>query len=409
LIDRILPGLLSQLPAISLVGPRGAGKTTTAARYAKQIRRLNRSAEAGAFRADPYATLATLDEPALLDEWQEVPEILSAVKEAVDLDPHPGRFLLTGSVRIAFEKTWPATGRILRCPVYPLTQREIRQTTGTELFVARLVHPSLEAFAPAAELLNLVDYVDLAVAGGLPEAVLAQSGQTRHRWLQGYLDELIASDISLTGTNPDRRRFSAYLQAVAASSAAIIDDVTLFDAAHVSRPTGAAYDQLLEAVYFADEIPAWWADPLTRLTARPKRLLLDTSLMLASLNLDRDGVLANSTTLGRTLETFVGMQIRPELAVADGLPRLYHLREKAGRREIDFLIQYPDSSIAAVEVKATAAPTLADARHLTWLRDVLGERFTAGVVLHTGPYALRLADRIWAAPISTFWLEGKAD
>jgi hypothetical protein len=56
-----------------------------------------------------------------------------------------------------------------------------------------------------------------------------------------------------------------------------------------------------------------------------------------------------------------------------------------------------------MEVKATAAPRLEDARHIVWLRDRLGERFLGGVVLHTGPRTFRLAERVIAAPIGTLW------
>lgn len=57
----------------------------------------------------------------------------------------------------------------------------------------------------------------------------------------------------------------------------------------------------------------------------------------------------------------------------------------------------------AVEVKATAAPDASSAAHLAWLRAGLGDRFVAGVVLHTGPATFSLGDRILAAPISTLW------
>ena len=130
---------------------------------------------------------------------------------------------------------------------------------------------SLDAFSPAPGAATLLDYLDMALAGGFPDAVFNRTGQTRTRWLRSYLEELVSSDIGLTGNNPDRRRFAAYLQAVAASSGTVVEDVTLLDAAHISRPTGVEYDQLMEAVFFSDRSPTWWADPLTRLTARPKR------------------------------------------------------------------------------------------------------------------------------------------
>lgn len=60
-----------------------------------------------------------------------------------------------------------------------------------------------------------------------------------------------------------------------------------------------------------------------------------------------------------------------------------------------------------IEVKATSAPNAAAAEHLVWLRDQVGERFLAGVVLHTGPRTFQLSERITAAPISTLWAEAK--
>ncbi|MFO1008791.1 MAG: AAA family ATPase [Planctomycetota bacterium] len=77
-----------------ILGPRATGKTTTAARFAKTVVRLDRAAEAAAFRDDPDAALDGLDPPVLLDEGQLVPEILGAVKRAVDVDRTPGRFLV---------------------------------------------------------------------------------------------------------------------------------------------------------------------------------------------------------------------------------------------------------------------------------------------------------------------------
>jgi hypothetical protein len=56
-----------------------------------------------------------------------------------------------------------------------------------------------------------------------------------------------------------------------------------------------------------------------------------------------------------------------------------------------------------VEVKLGASPTVRDARHLALLRDALGERFSVGVVVHTGPHALPLGERLWAVPVSGLW------
>ena len=74
-----------------------------------------------------------------------------------------------------------------------------------------------------------------------------------------------------------------------------------------------------------------------------------------------------------------------------------------GRHEVDLLSELAGQRIVGVEVKASAAPSGEDAKHLSWLRDRLGEKFAAGVVLHTGHRIYELGERITAAPICTLW------
>ena len=59
--------------------------------------------------------------------------------------------------------------------------------------------------------------------------------------------------------------------------------------------------------------------------------------------------------------------------------------------------------VVAFEVKASSSPTKQDARHLMWVRDHLGDRFTRGAVLHTGIRTYELGDRITALPICALW------
>jgi hypothetical protein len=114
-------------------------------------------------------------------------------------------------------------------------------------------------------------------------------------------------------------------------------------------------------------------------------------------------VLRDGDLLGRLLDSFVVAQIRAELAICASRPRLYHLREAHGRHEVDLLAELGAGRVLAFEVKAGAAADLDAARHLTWLREQLGERFACGVVFHTGPRAFELGDRILALPICALW------
>ncbi len=82
--------------------------------------------------------------------------------------------------------------------------------------------------------------------------------------------------------------------------------------------------------------------------------------------------------------------------------RCYRAVPRSGdQREVDVVVER-GRQVAGIEVKATATPRPRDARHLAYLRDRLGDRFTLGVVLHTGYQRVVLGDRLVAA-VSTLW------
>jgi uncharacterized protein len=151
----------------------------------------------------------------------------------------------------------------------------------------------------------------------------------------------------------DPERLRRYFEAYALNSAGVAEHKTIFEAAGVTKVTGMAYEDLLTRLLIVDRMPAWTSNRLKRLVRTPKRYVVDAALIAAALRLSAQGVLRDGDLLGR--------------------------------------------------IKAAAAPTAADARHLTWLKAELGDRFVAGIVLHTGPQVYELADAIIAAPISTIW------
>ena len=251
---------------------------------------------------------------------------------------------------------------------------------------------------------DLVDYVDRAIRGGFPAVALqAMSAEMRDAWLDSYVAQLITRDAHELEPGRDSAKLGRYLQALAAHSATEIDHKTLYDAAGIDRRTAVAYDSLLESLFVVEQVQSWDANRLKRLTSTPKRYLVDPSMMAAVLGATAASVLNDGTLLGRTIDTFVTSQLRPEVTLLSRRSGRHHVRTKNGREEIDILIETPDGRLIALEVKATAGPSRADARHLAWLRDSIGDRFVAGAVLHTGPDVFSLGDRILAVPICAFW------
>ncbi len=402
LVDQGIDELLKEVPAILLVGPRATGKTTTARRFARTVVRLDSEVEAVAFRADPDAALRGLDEPVLLDEWQAVPEVLSAVKRAVDDEPRPGRYIVTGSVRGDIDApTWPGTGRLVRLTMFGLTVAELSHRR-LDPFFGRIRNDGVGALTVPPEVPDLRGYLELALRGGFPE-MAELSDANRSRWISSYVDQLVTRDATQVEAGRDPSRLRRYLEALAIHTSCVVDARTLHEAAGINKATGAAYDRLLRDLLVLEALPAWTSNRLKRLTRGSKRHLVDPSLVTGALGVDVNGVMRDGTLLGRLLDTFVVSQIRPEAALEATRPRLHHVRYESGRHEVDLVAELGTGDLIGVEVKADAAPRADAAVHLRWFRDATDDRFIAGLVLHTGKHIYELDHRIWAVPICALW------
>lgn len=404
MVDGLLAGLLDGLPAVLVIGPRACGKTTTAGRHVVDMLRLDRPADADLVRADPDTALRIRSAPLLIDEWQLVPDVLGAVKRAVDDVSGVGRFVITGSAQTDLTSAgWPLTGRAVRLPMWGLCQRELDGDPQAESVLDVVARDGPTGLHPAGRPWGLVDYVEAALRGSLPDAALQDDERLRRRWWVSYVDEIVARDGALVDGARDPVRLRRYLQALAANTAGAPEHKSLYEAAGVNRATAVGYDRLLAALLVVDLLPAWSTSQLARLTSAPKRHLVDPALLGPLLGVDPAGVLRSPDLLSRVLESFVVAQLRAELTVAETAPRLFHLRDRDGRHEIDVVVELADGRVIGIEVKAAATARLSDARHLLWLRDRLGARMIAGIVLHAGPHSFPLDDRIQVAPISSLW------
>ncbi|MGH9336412.1 MAG: AAA family ATPase [Vicinamibacteria bacterium] len=88
-----------------LSGARQVGKSTLARSLAKgswggTYVTLDDRASLDAALIDPDGFLAARATPLVIDEVQKAPDLLRAVKRAVDDRRRPGRFLLTGSANV---------------------------------------------------------------------------------------------------------------------------------------------------------------------------------------------------------------------------------------------------------------------------------------------------------------------
>jgi len=402
--DSALDALMADVPSVFLTGPRGCGKTTTGMRHVDRSVSLDVPGMAAAAQADPDLFLDRQQRPLFIDEWQEAPAVLGAVKRIVDSDPSAGQFLITGSVRSELGSgVWPGTGRLVRVAMAPMSQREILGFSGelSSLFLHRFFM-SGELPTEGTELTS-VDYVDAATQGGFPEAVRMNSQRVRRAWLESYSEQLLARDIADLGESVDSIRLRQYVEVLSLNTAGVLAQSSLAQMAGISVITSERYDKLLADVGIVGNLQPWGRNRVSRIEKRPKRFLTDTGVALAAAGIDRDSVMVDGNLLGRVLEGLVFMQLRAEVLAAEVSLRIFHLRTLNGRQEVDFVVEGPGGGILGIEVKASTQVTSRDARHLEWMKREFPREWRAGVVLHAGHDAYRLAEGIWALPIASLW------
>lgn len=386
-VDRRLADALTSAPVVILDGPRGAGKTTSAARLARSTVAMPRDLEA--VGVDPVGYLSVLEAPVLVDEWQLAgTELLWTIKAIVDADPTPGRFILTGSVEPASHgPTYPLTARAVRLVMRPMTHAELAGDGGASSFLSRVFHGP----APAPTSGRSPDF-DLAwlARPGFPGARAVADPAL-------FLDAYAAIVSQRAGDEGrDASRLLRTMRVLATLSAQAVPDQRVWEAADVNKATFRAYDDLLLRVHLSVPSAGVESNRLKRLTTYPKRFLADTALALTLAEVSEHDLRSDGVLAGQFLEAFVMQQLRPHVDIAGGT--LLHLRTSAGEHEVDAVVAL-GNQIVGFEVKHGVRPSAKDARHMTWLRDQLGDRFTAGYVVHTGGDTYPLAERIWALPI----------
>jgi len=395
LVDTRLAEVLNESPAVMILGPRGVGKSTTAARYADSVYRLDSPRDSASFRADPDAAIRRLEGCALIDEWQEVPEVLWAVKRAVDDGAPAGSFILTGSVTPRGDVK-PTFGRVAPLTMWPATMRERIGSPGSQTTIERLFADDCD-LPPPSRHWTVDHYVDAAVGGGFP--AVAFDGRSAG-WFTGYISDLIETAQHALSPRMDVHRFRAWLRAVAEQNSRNPTEQTLLGAVGVNRRTGQGYDDILEAMFIQDIVHSWHSSRFKRLSKTPKRYLTDTGLAAALINCTAADALVDHQITGSLLDALVAQELRADVSLDPNRPELHFLRDQNGRTEVDILIVRA-GRVVAIEV--TSSVSGHTTRHLEHLRDTLGDAFHHGFILNTGSAAYRLGDRLTAAPIASLW------
>jgi predicted AAA+ superfamily ATPase len=384
---------LRVMPAVVVSGARQTGKSTLAQALAPGERRYVSLDDMDALemaRRDPGALVE--GPPVTLDEVQREPDLLHAVKRAIDRKRRAGQFLLTGSANLLLMRgvSESLAGRASYLTLWPMVRREQQGLGRCGLWEELLG-------AKDADWLDLVradttgreDWIALARRGGFPTpAVHMRTAAERTIWFEGYVRTYLERDLQVLSSIAALPDFRRLMRAACLRLGQLVNQTELARDVALPQPTVHRYLNLLETSFLLARVPAYAVNRTKRLIKTPRLYWGDVGLALHLAGL--------AEPTGAHLENLVLHDLLCWRDARVERADVLYWRTVTGE-EVDFVIE-AGRRLIPIEVKSTARPRLRDAQSLRAFRAEYGKTARAGLLLHTGTTVEWLTGDVLAVP-----------
>lgn len=326
--------LLQRFPAVALLGPRQAGKTTLALSLKEQLKpqALYLDLELPSDRAklaDPELYLSQHhDRLVILDEIHRLPDIFQTLRSVIDRRRRTNRkvsqFLLLGSASIDLmhQSAETLAGRIAYLELTPFTAAEVGGAS-----------PS----APDA----------LWLRGGFPESFLADDDEGSFEWRTAFIQTYLERDVPALGPRVPAETLRRFWQMLAHNQGQMLNGAQLAAGLGVSGHTVARYLDILVDLLLVRRLQPWASNVRKRLVRSPKVYVRDSGLVHALLGIRTQEELFGHPIVGPSWE---GMLIENILSSSPAAVRSWFYRTSAGA-EIDLVLEFGPKNIWAIEIK----------------------------------------------------------
>jgi len=373
--------LLAKNPAVVMVGPRQAGKTTLALDVVSSMDAIYLDLE----RPRDHAKLSDIetfcqinaDALIVLDEIQRIPELFAPLRSIIDQGRRSGhrygQFLLLGSASIDLLKqsSESLAGRIALLELFPFDALEISAST-----------TSIQT---------------LWLRGGFPESCLAQDDADSQEWRLNFIRTYLERDVPLLGPRIPAETLRRFWTMLAHSQGSTLNASKLAGGLGVSGQTIGRYIDLLVDLLLVRRLQPWSGNVGKRLVKSPKVYVRDSGLVHALLGIEDFNSLLGHPIVGGSWEGFV---IENLLSCCSKTVRPSFYRTSGGA-EIDLILEIGSAERWAIEVKHSTAPKVSKGFYSA-CEDIQPHR---KILIHSGEDSFPLKEGIEAMGLPTLMKE----
>ena len=327
--------LLTEFPAVALVGPRQVGKTTLVKMLQEQLSKelvyvdLENPRDERKL-SDPVLFFENnQDKCVVLDEIQRRKDLFPILRSMIDQHRVSARFILLGS----------ASPELIR--------------DSSESLAGRIYYQELTPFH-LVELEESADEKALLLRGGFPNSYLAKSDNMSWLWRESFLQTYVERDLPLLGLPLSPIEARRLLRMVSLLQGQLLNYQSLSKSLGVTAPTVKRYIHFLEHAFLVDLLEPFTGNIGKRITKSPKIYVRDTGILNYLLGIkDYNDLLAHPNA-GGIWEGFVIQQIQSALNT-DVDKCFYRTGHGA---EIDLVLTFPNQKRIGIEIKLSSSPSL---------------------------------------------------